>query len=251
MLTTPIPDSPNPPEWIELIPAGPVIAGIDGRSWLNDMPARIVTAFTARNRPLVIDWEHASEHRAPVGLDAPAAGWIDRLEARSGAIWGHVSTWTARAAQQLQNREYRFLSPVFLFEKATSRIMEMVSVGLTNSPNLTLVALNQGRGTFATNAALRAEFGDAETFDAYTRAVAAGANIIGGTVITLTPAEREVARLFGRSEADWIKEKRTALAEARNTHAAESRMTAEERRVCEVMGINPIEFIASKEQSHA
>lgn len=248
MLTTPIPDSPNPPEWIELIPAGPVVTGIDGRSWLNDMPARIVTAFTARNRPLVIDWEHASEHRAPVGLDAPAAGWIDRLEARSGAIWGHVSTWTVRAAQQLQNREYRFLSPVFLFEKAASRIVELTSVGLTNAPNLALTALNQRADAFATNAA---EFGDAETFDAYTRAVAAGATIIGGTVITLTPAEREVARLFGRSEADWMKEKRTALAEARNTHAAESRMTPEERRVCEVMGVSPTEYLASKEQSHA
>lgn len=86
--------TPTVPDWIELIPAGPAITGIDGRQWINDMPDRIVAAFTARIHPMVVDYEHASEHRAPQGLDAPAAGWIDRLENRNDAIWGHVE-WTA------------------------------------------------------------------------------------------------------------------------------------------------------------
>lgn len=135
-------DGSPPPEWIQLLPAGPAITGADGRSWTLPDPAALLTEFIARNKPLVVDWEHASEHRAPQGLDAPAAGWIDRLEARNGAIWGHVE-WTPKAAQQIAAREYRFLSPVFTYAKADSRIVALVSAGLTNQPNLNLTALNR------------------------------------------------------------------------------------------------------------
>lgn len=135
-------DGSPPPDWIQLLPAGPAIQGSDGRSWTLPDPAALLREFTARNKPLVVDWEHASEHRAPQGLDAPAAGWIDALEARNGAIWGHVD-WTPKAAQQITAKEYRFLSPVFTYAKTDSRIMELVSAGLTNQPNLNLTALNQ------------------------------------------------------------------------------------------------------------
>lgn len=143
MLRTPLPQIP--PNWIELIPAGADIVGQDGRRWRNSAPAGIVTAFQRRHHqtPMVIDYEHASEHRAPQGLDAPAAGWIDRLEVRQGgSIWGHVQHWTEKAAQRIRAREYRFLSPVFLFDKATSSIREIISAALTNQPNLPLTALN-------------------------------------------------------------------------------------------------------------
>lgn len=129
------------PEWIELLPAGPTIAGQDGRTWTLPDPTAVVVAFQSRAAPLVVDWEHASEHRAPHGLDAPAAGWIDQLEVRAGAIWGRV-TWTEKAAAQIVAREYRYLSPVFTFEKASARIVQLVSIGMTNQPNLPLTALN-------------------------------------------------------------------------------------------------------------
>lgn len=130
------------PDWIQLLPAGPAIVGADGRAWTLPDPQPLITAFATRQRPLVVDWEHASEHRAPQGLDAPAAGWIDRIEAREGAIYGHVE-WTAKAAAQIAARHYRFLSPVFTYQKADSRIVALVSAGLTNQPNLNLTALNQ------------------------------------------------------------------------------------------------------------
>ena len=135
-------DGSPPPDWIQLLPAGPAITGSDGRSWTLPDPAALLTEFTARNKPLVVDWEHASEHRALQGLDAPAAGWIDRLEIRDGAIWGHVE-WTPKAAQQIAAKEYRFLSPVFTYQKSDSRIVALVSAGLTNQPNLNLTALNR------------------------------------------------------------------------------------------------------------
>jgi len=130
------------PDWIQLFPAGPIIEGVDGRAWTLPDPTALVAAFARRPAALVIDWEHATEHRAPVGLDAPAAGWIDELTVRDGAVWGHVE-WTDRAAQQITAKEYRFLSPVFTYQKADARIVELISAGLTNQPNLNLTALNR------------------------------------------------------------------------------------------------------------
>lgn len=131
------------PEWVELIPPGPVVKGRDGRSWTfgPDDAQRVVSTFQARNADLPIDWEHASQHRAPQGQAAPAAAWITALEVREGALWGRVS-WTPRGGEQVLNREYRYLSPVFDFEKDSGRIVRLVSAGLTNLANLRLQALN-------------------------------------------------------------------------------------------------------------
>lgn len=135
-------DSATPlPDWIELLPAGPAIVGADGRAWTLPDPQTVITAFQQRGKPLVVDWEHATEHRAPQGLDAPAAGWIDQMDVRTGAVWGHVD-WTERAAQQIAAKEYRFLSPVFSYRVADRAIVALTSAALTNTPNLTLTALN-------------------------------------------------------------------------------------------------------------
>jgi len=131
------------PEWVELIPAGPTVLGRDGRTWLfDDLAQRLVLdAFTSRGIDLAVDWEHASEILAPSGQPAPASGWVDQLEIRDGALWGHIA-WTPTAAAQVANREYRFLSPVFDYDLTFMRISRMVSIGLTNKPNLFLTALN-------------------------------------------------------------------------------------------------------------
>lgn len=131
------------PEWIELIPAGPTVLGRDGRTWLFDDLAQglVLDAFTSRGIDMVVDWEHASEILAPSGQPAPASGWVDQLEIRDGALWGHID-WTPTAAAQVASREYRFLSPVFDYDLTFMRISRMVSVGLTNKPNLFLTALN-------------------------------------------------------------------------------------------------------------
>ncbi|KTT00172.1 hypothetical protein NS376_16080 [Pseudomonas oryzihabitans] len=136
------------PDWIELIPAGPTVTGRDGRSWLFDELSQglVIDAFTTRGIDLAVDWEHASEIKAPNGDEAPAAGWIDQLEIRAGALWGHVG-WTPRASAQVAAREYRFLSPVFDYDPASLRIGRLVSIGLVNKPNLFLTALNHEQPT--------------------------------------------------------------------------------------------------------
>lgn len=151
-LNAELPANNSAPDWIELIPAGPAINGRDGRQWLLDDDARndVLETFRSRNTQSPIDWEHASERRAHNGEEAPAAGWVDRLEDRGGAIWGHVQ-WTPRAKNQIENREYRFISPVFDFDPRTGRIARFVSAGLTNQPNLSLTALNREETPRSTN----------------------------------------------------------------------------------------------------
>jgi len=131
------------PSSVQLIPTGPAVVGRDGRSWLFDGAAVDATlrAFNARGIELPIDWEHATQHRAPKGQTAPAAAWITALNVREGALWADVR-WTDRGHDQVLNREYRFLSPVFDFDPGTGRIVRLVSAGLTNTPNLPLQALN-------------------------------------------------------------------------------------------------------------
>lgn len=124
--------------WIQLLPDTCRIAGIDGRNWLNDQPDSVVSKSRL---PMVIDYEHASEHRAPQGLDAPAAGWVDRLQVRGFSVWGHTD-WTPHAKQRITSREYRYISPVFTYDRDTGRIHQLISAGLTNKPNLDLKALN-------------------------------------------------------------------------------------------------------------
>ncbi|WP_435100821.1 phage protease [Arhodomonas sp. AD133] len=137
-----LPDDGTLPEWLELVPAGRV-TGRDGRGWINDRPDQVVADSLGDGRDLPIDWEHATELRAPEGDPAPAAGWIVALANREGAVYGRVD-WTPRGAESVRNREYRYISPVFLFERESSRVVRLTSAGLTNTPNLYIAALNRG-----------------------------------------------------------------------------------------------------------
>ncbi|EGG93486.1 Mu-like prophage I protein [gamma proteobacterium IMCC1989] len=131
------------PLWVELIPAGEEVVGRDGRNWVNSNPQGVIDAFIANNADLPIDIEHSTELKAPEGEEAPAMGWIKKLEIREGgAIWGLVD-WTDRGGWIVEGKEYRYLSPVFTYDTQTKQILQLYSAGLTNQPNLHLTALNQ------------------------------------------------------------------------------------------------------------
>ncbi|MCP3944679.1 MAG: hypothetical protein GY710_24820 [Desulfobacteraceae bacterium] len=137
-----LPQDGTVPEWVELIPVGDVVVGRDRRRWINPTPEEVVEAFQKNGADLPIDWEHASEHKAPKGEPAPAAGWIKAMEIRDGAIWGRTE-WTDDGADDVKNKRYRYLSPVFFYTKQDRRIISITSAGLTNQPNLYLTALNR------------------------------------------------------------------------------------------------------------
>lgn len=223
------------PEWVELIPAANAdgtITGRDGRQWRWDAQAHrdVLAAHQARGIDLAIDWEHAIQLRAGNGEEAPAAGWIKQLDLRDGALWGRVE-WTPRAKAQVANREYRFLSPVFDFVKATGRIARMVTAGLVNTPNLHLQALNSEEETVMTRSAalvgaITAALG--LQADANDDAVAQAINTIKGERDTARAANAEqpaLDRYVPRADYDALE------ARAANAEKALSDQRAEQHKL--------------------
>lgn len=121
------------PEWVQLLPAGdPLVSPRDGRQWRNPDPAAVLAATVERGLlPLPIDTDHAGE-MGP-GHAAPAAGWIEELSLRGGAIWGRVA-WTEKGAAAVQAREYRYLSPAFVHTRDDRRVLHLSSAALVNRP---------------------------------------------------------------------------------------------------------------------
>lgn len=134
------------PEWVMLWPQGRLVVGRDKRSFIISDPEAIIAATKPR-LPLLVDYEHDFEFRKP-GDETPAAGWIEELQVRDGAIWGRVS-WTSKAANAIADRQYRFHSPVYLCAPQ-SEPMEIIAIGgagLTHAPNLGFTALNNEQDT--------------------------------------------------------------------------------------------------------
>lgn len=127
------------PEWVELLPAGPVLRGRDGRTWRVNDVGRLIADFAP---PFVIDYEHAQDKLAVNGQEAPAAGWVEQLEDRQGAVWGRVD-WTPRAKTAIAAREYRFISPAFTYSPADGSVQALIGASLVNRPNFVMTALNQ------------------------------------------------------------------------------------------------------------
>jgi phage I-like protein len=123
-------------EWVHLLPAG-TFQGRDGRGpYKLDNPQAVITASRERagKRLMPIDYNHAIDIAAPSGKPSPAAGWIKGLQARADGIWGLVD-WTPRASEQVAQREYRYLSPVF-HHTSDGTIQTLLRASLTNNPNL-------------------------------------------------------------------------------------------------------------------
>jgi hypothetical protein len=122
--------------WIHLLPAG-TFRGRDGRGPYTAANAgAIINASRefAGKRQIPIDYDHASDLAAKNGSPAPAAGWINALQSRADGVWGRVQ-WTPRAAEQLAQRKYRYLSPVFSHD-AAGNVSRLLRASLTNNPNL-------------------------------------------------------------------------------------------------------------------
>ena len=134
----------SPPAWILLVPADSVVSGRDGRRFTNPGPLRLIQAFAENKLDVVIDLEHSSQTQALEGKPAPAFGWIGELEDRNGELYGKVD-WTEAGLAALARREYRYYSPAYKIDD-DNLILRIVSVGLTNTPNLRLMSLNQEGG---------------------------------------------------------------------------------------------------------
>lgn len=132
---------------IQLFPAGAFKAR-DGRpkdvaagQWYIDaqIAARLIAQVATRATDLVIDYEHQTLNSETNGQPAPAAGWFQGtvLEWREGlGLFATHVQWTEKAAGFIAAKEYRYLSPVFSYDKQTGEVLDLVHVGLTNYPAL-------------------------------------------------------------------------------------------------------------------
>lgn len=117
------------PEVITVLPLGHVVSSkgefdVDAEGY-ESMKAQIAQ----RGVDLVIDYEHQTLK----DVQAPAAGWVKELKLEDGVIKAVVD-WTAKGAEYLKNKEYRYLSPVVNVRKQDKRAVGLHSLALTNTP---------------------------------------------------------------------------------------------------------------------
>jgi phage I-like protein len=134
------------PSEIQIIPFGSDIPTEKGPFTLDaEAAAAIVSDFDSRKNDMVIDYEHQTLS----GGEAPAAGWIKKLIFRAPSpspspygrgdrgegtgIWAAVE-WTPRAVEYLKNKEYRYLSPVFMKRVSDNKVVRLINAALTNQP---------------------------------------------------------------------------------------------------------------------
>jgi len=128
---------------IQLTPAG-VFRARDGRpqgldGWKMDAATagRVIARAAARKTPFVADYEHQTLASEKNGQPAPAAGWFKSLEWREGAgLYATGVEWTAKARAHIEAGEYKFISPVFSYDKNTGEVLQMEMAALTNNPAL-------------------------------------------------------------------------------------------------------------------
>lgn len=134
------------PTEIHLVPIGKwegYVHPVAGKKNIEVNPDHVLAAARhhalrkerAPKRDLVIDYEHQTLK----GEKAPAAGWIQNLEARDNGLWATGIKWTAQAKKHIEDGEYRYISPVFAFgvlDKVTGEKIPMAvfQAGLTNEP---------------------------------------------------------------------------------------------------------------------
>ena len=155
-------DAPaEPPAWLHISPAGPVVTGRDGRQYEITDPEGVIDR-TEAELPILVDWDHESMLAGyGFGGSSKAAGWIDRVEyvdaddtdddRPSPGFWGHVEAWTPEGERDVRELRFRMLSPVIRHEIRESDgdgeapppvLLSFEAAALTNRPNLRMVALN-------------------------------------------------------------------------------------------------------------
>ena len=128
-------DGGTVPTRIEIMPVGQVKLR-DGRSDLDlrvEDPAAVIAASFASvaGGMLPIDFAHGLEGLAQA--DGRAAGWITAMDVESDRIVATVD-WTPAGRTALENRDYRFISPVFRHAKGGGAVHSIIRAGLVNVP---------------------------------------------------------------------------------------------------------------------
>lgn len=140
------------PQRINLTPAGTRFEGEDGRVYEIDEDK----LEDGENGPdIKIDVEHATFINGARGEYVKAYGWmkgVDRSDIKGKGVWGKIKEWTPNGQLALNNKDYRYISPVYQLWPGTRTVRRVISVALASLPNLTQLA--------ALNGALNSMFGN-------------------------------------------------------------------------------------------
>lgn len=126
--------------WLQVTPAGS-FGPRDGRpmkvpAWYIDaaVASAVIQRVASRKTPPVLDYEHQTLNKEANGQPAPAAGWFRDWAWREGeGLFAQVEL-TTRALQYIQDGEYRYFSPVFLYDAVTGHVTDVQMGALTNNP---------------------------------------------------------------------------------------------------------------------
>jgi phage I-like protein len=248
--------------------------------------AQLIADFEAKTNPLMVDYEHQAVLSKENGKPAPAAGWVHGLEWRPGkGLFAVPVEWTEAARNAIQKNEYRYVSPVFTYRKGSGRITRLFNVGLTNLPALDgmeaavahSLALAPEDGEDETRLeTLRLEIAktqaELENLTAAKQTALADhealksrwaweelESAIDGYIRAgkLAPAEKEIALTLARHDLSAVRkmlDMRVSFfgdlgigtGKPLPGHQDLTRLTAADRRACELTGRSPEEFAALK-----
>jgi hypothetical protein len=207
---------------VQLLPAGTFRAR-DGRpagvyAWRIDreIAQRVIERFQAAKNPRVIDYEHQTLNSAENGQPAPAAGWFTGMEWVDGVgLFAVGVMWTERAKAMIRSNEYRYISPVFRFDKHTGEVLEIINAALTNVPAL---------DGMLEVAAARSE----------SPLLASG---------LLTETELQVCRKLGVSEDAYYRTKMEDGAGRRDSYGQHPMLSNAQQAICNSMMLNPDQYV--------
>jgi phage I-like protein len=124
----------EPPKEFRLFRAG-ANETVKGTFVFDAASAKSVMAeYEAHGIDVMIDYDHASLDTGwtpDPAQSGKAAGWC-ALEVRDGELWAVNVRWTPPAAEALQRKEWRYMSPAFTPDG--NRIQSLLNVAITNLP---------------------------------------------------------------------------------------------------------------------
>lgn len=222
----------GPPEWVHLIPAGEVTTR-DGRGPYRvlNMAALAASSLAAANGKLLLDENHAADLAAMTGQPTPARGWIVDLQARSDGMWGRVE-WTSEGRRRMADREYRGVSPV-ISHLADGTITGLLRASLVNQPNFVgLTSLHMAHGSIE--------------MDEVDHAVAKKLGYTTAEYLHLLKTSPEFRQQIAPTRR-YFEQQLKSL----NAAASAGSLTAADRQIIALMGVDPAAFLATKGQQNA
>lgn len=134
--------------WIHLAPIGKWPQWDDeGNKVIQDVSIKTIeNMMAAFDNPVLVDCDHTSEE----GGSTKAMAWITQLAHEEGVGLRGKMEFTEDGAKLVSNGEYRYVSPVWIIDNDGCPT-RLVSVALTNRPNLPVRAIGNSQKTVVNN----------------------------------------------------------------------------------------------------